>query len=198
MAIRGVSGAKPLVPPSPPAPSVYASLVYFAKDGDVGQGFKILAPTIQSMVMFDNTDELRILGYFGDFAGSVTVGGVEAAVTLWDPYEIRCMLPATGDGTAGDVVVDVRGHKSNVHQLSEWRGIVTFTHTGPGGLTRTLDFDLHFRADLSNWRALPDTNPLIEGPFGDGQVTVFGANDSVAAVTSVGTYTDSSECHNVD
>ncbi|MDQ3024221.1 MAG: hypothetical protein M3R04_07565, partial [bacterium] len=64
MVARGVSAGEPVQFPDPPG-EPYSQLLYFEDDFDPSTGFTLLAPTIQNMVMFDNANELHIVGHFG-------------------------------------------------------------------------------------------------------------------------------------
>jgi hypothetical protein len=71
--------------------------------------------------------------FFGPDAGTVTVGNTQlATVYSWTEGIIIAKLPAsmTGPGSSGDIVVEVRGHKSNAVPLTQWTGTVTQVQTG--------------------------------------------------------------------
>jgi len=145
--------------------------------------------------MKDN--ELVLTGSFGQFEDYVWIGpptGLQLSLPLieWTPEEIRCELPDQGVGACGEVYVEVRGHESNRRQLTEWSGTLTYSEVGPGTLTHTLHYDIHLRADINSYRILPDTDPLANGPYGDGFVSIFSAPDDYATVSSSGSYTDPS------
>jgi len=150
-------------------------------------GFGLLAPSIANLDVENN--ELFILGMFGTDPGAsakdVTVGGQSVISTCeWSPVVISCANFPTGTGTAGDVVVSVRGHKSNPARLTDWRGKFTFAVHGDGSLLQVVTFDVHFRADIRKYRS-EIHQPPVE-PSGN---TGFLVDDSGATQTSSGTAT---------
>ncbi len=123
----------------------------------------LLAPTIQwAIPPFIPGDTLVFIdGSFGDnpgAAGTITLGNTPLSITSWAPNRIQCPAPQSG----GNVVVRVRGIKSNTIQLTEWRAqfIVTYRgiQNGPdvvGMLQHRITLNFNFWADIHNWRVLP-------------------------------------------
>ncbi|MCW3051601.1 MAG: hypothetical protein JWN14_771 [Chthonomonadales bacterium] len=147
-----------------------------------GQGtFGLLAPTISYMGMNELKKELTINGIFGtdQSVAKVTVGGAEQAIKSWGFNSIVCDLQP---GIAGDTIVEVRGHKSNTVQLTQWT--VHFkTHmedTLGGPLIQDGFLDVNFRADIHSHRDEPHQTPFVPiVPFNEelnsnGQYTASG------------------------
>lgn len=123
----------------------------------------LLAPTIAYAVppFIQGDVNIFIDGSFGDDPGSngiVTLGGNQLTIANWSPNRIQCPAPNSG----GNVVVKVRGVKSNPLQLTEWHAqfVILFrgVQTGPnvvGTLQHRLTLNLNFLADVHNWRVLP-------------------------------------------
>jgi len=81
----------------------------------------LLRPTIETMDIDEFTSTLTIKGLFPWDQGHVGVDNVSVAVTSWTPYEITCIIPETGDGSVGDVVVvSAQGVESNAVPLTEY------------------------------------------------------------------------------
>jgi hypothetical protein len=81
----------------------------------------IVRPTIETMDIEEYTSTLTIKGLFGFDEGHVRVNDVAAAVTSWSPGIITCIIPETGEGSVGDVVVESpAGVKSNAVPLTEY------------------------------------------------------------------------------
>ncbi len=122
----------------------------------------LLAPTIYALEA-DEDDKVRIHGDFGTDPGAdmreVTVGGTAVTVNSWAPDQIEVAVPRTGAGSSGDVVVTVRGRKSNPRQLIAWRGRLTYTMKTQGTLKHEIAFDLHLRGDADLARTKPGEAP---------------------------------------
>ena len=83
----------------------------------------ILTPSIEYLTIDENESRMYIQGLFGDYNSSdliVTVGGVSVPTKPLGLNIIICDLPTVGPGSIGDVVVSIRGNKSNVVPLTEW------------------------------------------------------------------------------
>ncbi len=132
-------------------------------------------------------DELTLVGEFGTQQGKVTVGGTELAVKSWSASTIVATLPRSGAGSVGDVIVEVRGAKSNARQLTAWSLPLRYTwfsaYDGPG-----LQFDgsgtVRFRADVGGYRTTPGEAPKYR--LRGGAPT----KDSSLTVTASGSHTD--------
>ena len=134
-------------------------------DPKLGQ-FGLLAPSILSMSVDESAlDNLTIEGIFGtnpESDGNVTVGGVSGPIVSSlpaSPYTIMADLAPSGEGSAGDVVVEVHHHKSNVARLTQWQGTFDFTAKGTQSLNQHIVYNMSFRADIRQNR------PVIDGPL---------------------------------
>jgi hypothetical protein len=138
-----------------------------APNSVVGGVFAALTPSIAATYPDESQDQLLLLGSFGSDMGTVSVGGVALAGCTWDSSFLKCPLPSSGDGAAGNVVVTVRNHISNVARLTEWRGTFRYLVRGVDTLNQTIDFDVAFRADLREWRPLIHEAPIepMSGPI---------------------------------
>ena len=168
----------------------------FLQNG-AGGAFGALAPSISFMTMDEFSDQLEINGAFGanpGAGGQVTVGGVPAAVTAWEPYQLKVRLPRSGAGAAGDVVVSIFGssdplpglvpRKSNVVQLSEWRGDVRLRASGPESFLQSETYRVHLRADVHELRESPEATPAVP------DMVMFSlAFDSTASFLASGSHT---------
>lgn len=122
----------------------------------------LLAPSIEWAIppFIQGDVNLLIDGSFGDNPGSggvATLGGNTLPVT-WSPTRLECPAPQSG----GNLVVKVRGIKSNTIQLTEWHAqfVIVFrgVQNGPdvvGTLQHRVTLNLNFWADIHNWRVLP-------------------------------------------
>lgn len=142
--------------------------------------FGLLVPTIaDAMVtrsggggMIKKPDGITMHGKFGNSAATrqVFVGGKDltAQSTFDDNSNIDGNitvtvkdLPATGPGSHGDVYVTVGGHKSNVVQITEWRGSFVITQKRNGDEIVTLNYTVHLRGILNSLRRFPDQTPML-------------------------------------
>jgi hypothetical protein len=120
--------------------------------------FGLLAPSIQFVLINESADQAILKGIFGKpppGERAVLIGGLEAAVVSWEKEEIVCTLPRSGTGSAGDVEVWVRGHKSNVRRITEWNIPMRFAFKDPDHppLKVSGDVFLRFRADVGDYRS---------------------------------------------
>jgi hypothetical protein len=147
-----------------------ANLVIFPpQDGD----FQILAPSIRYMMMSagEKLDELTISGIFGDDQtdAKVTVQGEPCPITGWKQEDgpnavISCNINRTGPGSAGEVQVEINGHKSNIVPLTEWKDVkFTYTVNGPGDLYAKATFKVRLRGDVHKFRTWPNQTPYFVG-----------------------------------
>ncbi|MEP6491899.1 MAG: hypothetical protein ABJF01_04435 [bacterium] len=156
----------------------------------IGGDFGILAPSISSLGLNGLTDELYVFGYFGADPGpdgKLTIndgtGEVALAVASWTPTKITTVLPRKGTGSAGNVVVSVRGHKSNARQIVAWQGTLVYTESELGTLNQRFEMDVVARVDPQDTRIQIAKAPqlLFTPPFD--------ANQSVQTrYTAGGTY----------
>ncbi|HBG06373.1 MAG: hypothetical protein A2075_13245 [Geobacteraceae bacterium GWC2_58_44] len=106
----------------------------------------------------------------GTGAGTVTVGDTQLSILSWTEGGeggIIAKLPAPmgRPGTLGDIVVEVRGHKSNVVPLTQWTGTVTQVQTGmvEGGGRVEFSCPVSATADVHFRRSNPGSVPLFIG-----------------------------------
>lgn len=132
-------------------------LIYEGTPGD--ERFGVFAPSIEYVLVSESTDELHVVGLFGSPpAGQrkVLVGGVEAVVRVWESRKIICHLARSGGGSAGDVQVLVREHRSNVRRLTRWTLTGTYRYTEQDSAHRVDGtVSLIFRADVGEYRRVP-------------------------------------------
>jgi hypothetical protein len=154
----------------------------------------ILAPSISYLEIDELTSELTIYGIFGSDPGDaqreVTVNGTKVPVNDWGQNEISCIIPAKGAGAAGDVVVSVRGNKSNPVPLTEWYIPFTWLEKGPI-YNRQIEIVLHLRADVHRYRRTPgektpkriDKGDVVPShPFGKGSKATYKASGTCSYV----------------
>jgi hypothetical protein len=136
------------------------------------------------MDVSEEQQTLTLTGIFGHDRGKVAINGTELAITSWNVDKIVCTLPLTGPGAAGDVQVEVRQHKSNVRQLSEWKTVLKYDMDGPGTLRKHLEFNIRWRGDILPYRDKPGQEPKFrEVPFDF-------TTDSVGSAKGNGTYSE--------
>jgi hypothetical protein len=113
----------------------------------------LLRPTIESVEVDEYTSRLMIKGLFGWDQGHVGVNNVSVAVDSWSPYGITCIIPETGDGSVGDVVViSAQGVKSNAVPLTEY--IIKLNYSSDdNGIKMAGVADLRIRADVHRRRS---------------------------------------------
>jgi hypothetical protein len=108
----------------------------------------LLRPTIESMDIDEFTSTLIIKGLFPWDEGHVGVDNVSVAVTSWSPNEITCIIPETGDGSVGDVVViSAEGVESNAVPLTEYIIKLNYS-TDANGIKFAGVCKLRLRADV--------------------------------------------------
>ncbi len=147
----------------------------------------ILAPSIRYAVVDEGHGELTLTGEFGPDRGKVTVGGTELGLKTWTAGEIVAVLPLTGAGSSGDVVVEVRSVRSNARQLTEWTIPLKYSWTGAYGVPEH-KFEgtgsLRLRADVDGYRLIPGEAPKY------GTRVAAGTRDSLLPVTGSGVHSD--------
>ncbi|HMG89145.1 MAG TPA: hypothetical protein VK589_03770 [Chryseolinea sp.] len=113
----------------------------------------LLRPTIESVEVDEYTSRLIIYGLFPSDKGHVGVNNVSVAVDSWSPYGITCIIPETGDGSVGDVVViSAQGVKSNAVPLTEY--IIKLNYSSDdNGIKFAGVADLRIRADVHRRRS---------------------------------------------
>ena len=148
---------------STPSGPVQAELTFTRNGGEFG----ILAPSILGLNVNELQNELNLHGYFGPNPGAegiVTIddgsGPLTLAVTNWTPSLIRATLPSTGANSSGNVVVTVRGHRSNMRQILLYAGTFVYTLREAGSLTQRIEMDVRGRVDPHDVRASPGVPPV--------------------------------------
>jgi hypothetical protein len=123
-----------------------------------GVGLTVLVPSIKVMEVHEDTDELFIYGIFGTEQGKVWIDGSPVKVLNWESDLVVVHLEDKGPGSAGDVIVEVRDHESNMVPLTEWRGQIHYqanADTMAPNLNTLVDMDVHLRADVHAFREKP-------------------------------------------
>ena len=122
----------------------------------------IFAPSIRYVQVDEDKEKLTLVGEFGTDEPKVTVGGTALALESWSPEKIVAPLPQKGPGSSGDVVVEVRGVKSNARQLTEWSIPLKYVWNNPGGKTGWKiegSGTIRLRADVAGHRVVPGEVP---------------------------------------
>jgi hypothetical protein len=179
---------------------------FFPGNGNFG----ILTPTIRFLTVAEGLEELHIDGIFGNPPADdrrVTIDGTEVTIKSWESGKIVVELPRSGAGSAGDVVVGVKGsagllgsltyRESNKVQLTEWRGALHYTYTigGQNGLKHTATLNIQIRGDISSHRDKPGETPhepiipFLLGGDSDGSWTASGSHTVGDAMTGTRTET---------
>lgn len=149
---------------------IEAELTFHQLQGE----FSLLAPSIWAVTAVESQNSLEILGSFGSDPGadgrvSIDAGSGPQQLTInaWAPNHIRADLPATGEGSYGNVVVEVRGHLSNARQLLAWEGTLAYTLAEAGTLTQRFELDIRVRVDPQDVRDKPGEAPkaTVVDPF---------------------------------
>jgi len=126
-------------------------------------GFRLLAPSIRNLEVQEEDRTLIVNGIFGPDPGAenrlVTIDGTQVfpASDGWTPEKITLDLPkAEKAGGAGDVVVEVRGHKSNAVPLTLWRTQLRYeARLYPPNLQQAITYNVLLRADIHPYREKP-------------------------------------------
>lgn len=124
----------------------------------------LLAPTALMVIppFIEGDVNMWVDGSFGGNPGTggiVTLNNNGVAIASWTPGRIECPPPESG----GNLVVKVRGIRSNPIQLTEWRVQFTMVYRGRGSLTQRVVLNVNFWADVHPWRLLPN-KPVTFGP----------------------------------
>lgn len=89
----------------------------------------VAQPRIDSMFVDENLGRLNIHGRFGVSTGKVTCDGTELPILAWNDSSIISILPDSGQGSVGPVVVtDNEARTSNRRLISFWRVAVVHTY----------------------------------------------------------------------
>jgi hypothetical protein len=138
----------------------------------------VLLPTIQlvSFVNYGTYLKMTVDGNFGSVPGQVLLNGLPLTLSKpWKSNTLETDMPVGG----GNIQVVVNGKKSNVVQLTQWNGTVTYTLTSTGSLTRKMIANVSFLADVHRYHRLPGANIVYKDE------AVFGGNRIVAPLTTI-------------
>jgi hypothetical protein len=131
---------------------------------------------------------MKLEGAFGADQDTVTVGGTKVQIQSWSPTEIVCNLP---QDAVGDVLVTVRGLKSNPRPLTEWDAPLQYKWVVKGGVfTWQGSGTLKYRLDVSGFRNKPGEGPtyLRRGtwPMQSSTFSITGTAQGIAPCALVG------------
>ncbi|WP_276369483.1 IPT/TIG domain-containing protein [Chryseolinea sp. H1M3-3] len=148
----------------------------------------LIRPIIESMKIDEYTSSLTIEGLFPWDEGKVTVNDVAAVVTSWSPNGVTCIIPETGNGSVGDVVVtSSQGIRSNVVPLTEW--IIKLNYASDdNGIKLAGVCDLRLRADIHPRRSSIGETPTkpTYPDYSPSSGFIFNAKGSSAVYTLTG------------
>jgi len=146
------------------------------------------------MGIVEHFDTLYVTGLFGEDPGGrgrVLVGGTELIIYNWEPWIIMCFIPNTGVGSVGPVTVEIDGQSqtapltkrtSNVVNLTNWEGVITYSENNAGTLLRKIEIDAKLRADIHPFREYPHAAPVYYSIIFPAMESSFGT------ATAEGTY----------
>jgi hypothetical protein len=146
----------------------------------------IFAPSIRRVWVLEPDQSLHIEGAFSSDQSDppkVTVGGASVNVRSSAADEIVAQLP--GPTASGDVIVEIRGVKSNARQLTLWSMPITYAWNPAlfQGWKMQGSGTVRLRADIAGYRTSP-AGPLIFITPGGPATT-----DSSIQITGSGSYT---------
>ena len=148
-----------------------------------------LVPSITGLRIDNVLDQLILSGNFGDGPGkggdarTVTLAGNALNVLSWSGATIVTnMVPKEGPGSAGKLVVNVDGAKSNPAWINQWNGVVVRNYTpadgrpgdGTGTATTSLQCTVNLRGSATGFRAEPSGPPKL---FATTDEAVVGTGD---------------------
>jgi hypothetical protein len=116
-----------------------------------------LLPTLQlsTFTNYGTYLTLNVQGDWGLTAGRVLLNGSPLSLTKpWNPRTLEMTLPQSG----GNLQIDVNGLLSNVVQLTQWDGTITYTVTGRGTLKRKITANVRMIGDVHRWRVVSGAN----------------------------------------
>ncbi len=116
----------------------------------------VLRPSISYLQVYEYFDWLFVYGLFGDDPGasqrSVTIDGQLTEIVEWTPQMIKCKIKSSGKGSAGDVIVKVKGNESHPRTLTEWRGELIYKRPSAGSYMEEVTMQIHLRRDIAQYR----------------------------------------------
>ena len=151
----------------------------------------ILTPSIEYITVDEYKSKIFIKGFFGDYNSSdliVTVGGLAVPAEYLFKNILECDLPTAGPGSVGDVVVSIRGNKSNVVPLTEWIIPLDFEKEEMD-IKLKGRLNLRIRGDVHPYRSKPGEAPKKERPDSLGFLTNPNFIGWPFAIGSTGNYT---------
>jgi len=83
-------------------------------------------PRIDSMFVDEKTNELKVYGDFGFPKGAVWVDSIQLQINSWSDSLIIALIPSSGKGSSGLVVVGGRSYRSEGRMLTQWIMGMTF------------------------------------------------------------------------
>lgn len=122
---------------------------------------------------------LNIMGRFPSTPGTVTITDASGTTTLpvvnWTTSSITVTLPASGNGSSGQVTVVGSGLTSNKVPLTQWKGSFAYSesdtldtmagHAGGGTGTFQATFNVDFRADVHPFVPTIDATPAPQNLY---------------------------------
>ena len=151
----------------------------------------ILTPSIEYLGVDEYESKMYIKGLFGDKNSSdliVTVGGGTVPAEYVNKNLLQCNIPTTGPGSVGDVVVSIRGNKSNVVPLTEWIIPLDFEKEEMDIMLKG-SLNLRIRGDVHPYRSKPHEAPKKERPDSLGFLSNPNFPGWPFAIGSTGNYT---------
>jgi hypothetical protein len=130
-----------------------SNLVFTSQKDDLTD----LLPTLQlsTFTNYGTYLTLNVQGDWGETPGRVLLNGSPLTLTKpWNARSLELTMPAGG----GNLQMDVNGLLSNVVQLTQWDGTITYTVTGRGTLKRKITVNVRLIGDIHRWRVVSGAN----------------------------------------
>jgi hypothetical protein len=125
---------------------------------------KAATPRIDSLTVNEAVSHLFIYGQFGVFSGNVFVGSTPVIVESWSDKLIECVIPPSGPGSGGPVIVTNANGTSNIEMLTMWICHLDGESLAYRSCGRSdydiYHFDLYWRLDLQQHLLLENSDNL--------------------------------------
>ncbi len=142
-------------------------LLFFVNRDQAGDGFGLLAPSIEKITVEESEQDVLVSGFFGTAADpsgrsqELRMGGSTLHVTEWFPGRIRATLPKD---VAGLTNLTLGAHKSNDAMVTAWDQLTLDYKFFWSTLMEQTLFKVNLRADIRAYREQIHEDPIQPTP----------------------------------